>query len=91
MKPHEAHKAVETIQDRNARVEAEKAWETSWTRRLLIALITYVVIGSYLTYLGIDKAWMNALVPAVAYILSTLGLNAIKLIWMKKVYVHGDQ
>lgn len=77
------------IEQRNARVEADKAWETSWTRRILIALITYVVIGAYLTYLGVEKAWLHAIVPALAYMLSTLGLTLVKSIWIKKVYSHG--
>lgn len=91
MKPQEAEKAVESIQQRNARVEADKAWEMSWTRRVLVALITYAVIGAYLAYLGIEKAWLHASVPALAYILSTLGLNLIKSIWIKKVYSHDHQ
>lgn len=82
---------VAAIKERNARVEAEKAWETSWTRRIIIALLTYCVIGAYLTYLEIEKAWLHALVPAIAYMLSTLGLNVIKLFWIKKVYSHGHQ
>ncbi|MCB9982815.1 MAG: hypothetical protein H6861_03940 [Rhodospirillales bacterium] len=77
---------IETIKERNARVEAEKAWETSWTRRILIALITYIVIGAYLTYLEIERAWLHAFVPATAYILSTLGLHYVKLLWMKSIY-----
>lgn len=77
---------VEAIKQRNARVEADKAWETSWTRRVMIALITYAVIGGYLTYLGVEKAWLHAVVPAMAYILSTLGLGYIKQIWIEKVY-----
>ena len=47
---------VAAIKQRNARVEAEKAWETSWTRRIIIALLTYCVIGAYLTYLEIEKS-----------------------------------
>ena len=39
---------LSSIEERNRRVEADKAWETSWTRRLLIAVLTYGVIAVYL-------------------------------------------
>lgn len=74
------------ILERNARVEVDKAWERSFTRRGIIAVFTYVVIGGYLTFLNIEGAWLHAVVPAVAYILSTLCLSQLKGIWIKKVY-----
>ncbi len=77
---------VESIQARNTRVEADKAWEMSWTRRVIIALLTYGVIGGYLSYLKVDQAWLHAVVPALAYMLSTLGLHFIKLIWVNTLY-----
>ncbi len=74
------------IQERNIRVEADKAWEMSWTRRIIIAVGTYVIIGGYLTILKLEQAWLHAFVPAAAYILSTLGLHYIKLVWLQKIY-----
>ena len=35
---------IEQIKQRNARVEADKAWETSLFRKILIAVLTYIVI-----------------------------------------------
>lgn len=34
---------LSAIEERNRRVEADKAWETSWLRILSISVITYVV------------------------------------------------
>jgi len=34
---------IEKIKGRNRRVEADKAWETSLTRKILIAVLTYFV------------------------------------------------
>ncbi len=79
-------KTAETIKQRNARVEADKAWETSRTRRTIIVIGTYLAVGAYLTYLDVDKAWLHALVPAMAYVLSTLGLGAVKATWIKNIY-----
>lgn len=41
-------KRVENIEKRNERVEKDKAWETSWTRKLSIAVLTYAVVCVYL-------------------------------------------
>jgi len=75
---------LEAIHARNARVEADKAWETSWTRRLCIAALTYLFMNIWLIILGHDKAWMHASVPVFGYLLSTLGLDAVKQRWMQK-------
>lgn len=77
---------IDYIKERNQRVEADKAWEISWTRRITVAGGTYIIIGGYLTYLNVKDAWLHAVVPAVAYILSTLTLKVLKQIWIKKVY-----
>lgn len=77
---------VKNIQERNTRVEVDKAWEISLTRRAIIAIGTYVIIGGYLIYLQIERAWLHALVPVIAYIASTLTLRFFKGIWIKKVY-----
>ena len=77
---------VQAIKERNTRVEADKAWEISWARRILIAVGTYIIIGAYLTYLHVEQAWLHAVVPAVAYMISTLGLGFVKNIWIEKCY-----
>ncbi len=77
---------IEEINKRNARVEADKAWETSCTRRAFIAVVTYLVVGFYLSSLNIENPWLNAFVPPVAYVLSTLSLGFAKKVWMEKIY-----
>ena len=43
-------KEIEKIKQRNRKVEIDKAWETSYVRKISIAVLTYmiVVIYSYL-------------------------------------------
>ncbi|MCB1592514.1 MAG: hypothetical protein KDI90_08705 [Alphaproteobacteria bacterium] len=82
---------LDGILSRNARVEADKAWETSRTRRLIIALGTYAVVGLYLSLLGVQGAWLHALVPPAAYILSTLTLPLFKRLWIEKCYTPGKK
>jgi len=77
-------KRVSQIEARNSKVELDKKWETSWTRRSLIALFTYLSIGVYFSAIGLDNAWLNAIVPTVAFLLSTLTLPFFKKIWMER-------
>lgn len=74
---------LQSIQERNKRVELDKAWEGSKTRRGIIALFTYVVVVIFLTIIGNGAPFVNALVPVCGYILSTLSLPVIKQWWIK--------
>jgi hypothetical protein len=74
---------VATIETRNKKVELDKAWERSWTRRLSIVVLTYLVIAAYLIYIKKDQPFINAIVPAMGFFLSTLVLPQIKAIWQK--------
>ena len=38
---------INKIKERNKRVETEKAWETTWTRRIVLAFLTYLVISLF--------------------------------------------
>ena len=40
-------KEIKEIKERNKRVELDKRWETSLTRRLCICLLTYVIVVIY--------------------------------------------
>ncbi len=75
-------KELAAIQQRNARVEAEKAWELSWTRRLFIAVVTYVTAGVWLVLIHDTYPWAKALVPTVGYLLSTASLPVVKRWWI---------
>lgn len=72
------------IKERNRRVEAEKAWELSWARRLFLTIVTYAFAGIWLELINDSYPWLKALVPAVGYLLSTLSLPFVKDWWMKK-------
>ena len=76
-------KEVKQIVDRNKRVESDKAWETSFARRIIVALMTYLMIVLFLWIIKIPNPWLNALVPAIAFMLSTLSLPFFKRIWLR--------
>ena len=74
---------LQAIHERNKRVESEKAWERSVTRRGFIAAITYLTATVFLTIIGIPSPWINALVPTGGFALSTLSLPWLKQWWIK--------
>jgi len=75
---------VERLEARNKRVEADKAWETSWARRLAIMVLTYIVVVFYLHFVVHINPWINALVPVIGFTLSTLTVSFIKERWLAK-------
>jgi len=74
---------LKIIEERNQRVENNKAWETSWTRRFLLILFTYLAVAFYLRSINISSPWINAIVPAMAFLISTLTMPFFKKIWLK--------
>ncbi len=75
---------VVKLEARNKRVELDKAWETSWTRRLLILVLTYIILGLYLWVIGVSNAWLNAIVPSIGFVLSTASLTWFRKLWENK-------
>ena len=77
-------KEIELIKERNKKVELDKGWETSWTRKICIAVLTYFVVVLY-SYIikQFDNIWLSSLVPVLGFILSTLSIKFIRKIWEK--------
>jgi hypothetical protein len=78
------------IKERNARVAVDKAWETSWARRLFVASVTYGIAALYMDYAGLGNALLGAFVPTGGYLLSTLSLPFIKKFWIKNCYKNQE-
>ena len=76
-------KEIESIKERNKRVELDKAWETSGTRKIILAILTYIVIVIFFFFAALPNPFINSIVPALAFILSTLSLSFFKKIWIK--------
>ena len=79
------NKEMEEIKKRNKRVELDKAWENSWTRKMCICIITYIVVVAY-SYMvrNYDNIFLSSLVPVIGFTLSTLSLKYVRKIWEKK-------
>ena len=76
--------SLEEIRKRNCRVELDKAWETSYTRRGIIALLTYTVALLWLHMIGNDTPFQSALIPFGGYLFSTWSIPFVKRWWIKK-------
>ena len=78
-------KEINDIKERNKKVE-NKAWETSFTRKNCIMILTYIVVILYsLSISKINNVFLSSLVPVIGFTLSSLSLNAIRKIWEKKI------
>lgn len=79
-------KRLEEIENRNKKVEGDKAWELSYFRKFIILFLTYLAIGIYMQAVNLPDPWLNAIIPSVAFMLSTLTLPFFKEIWLKLLY-----
>ena len=86
MKLKELEKELKEVKARNRRVEEDKAWETSFVRKILVAVLTYFVIVLFFYFAELPKPFVNSIVPAIAFLLSTLTLSFFKRIWLGR---HG--
>ena len=77
---------IKDIKSRNKRVELDKKWETSLTRRICICILTYIVVITY-SYLvrNYDNIFLSSLVPVIGFTLSTLSLKYVRKIWEKNM------
>lgn len=87
---HNQDAEIHAIIERNKRVEGDKAWELSWFRRIIISIFTYIAACMFLTVTSGDhsRAYLPALVPTIAYFVSTMTLGPVKNWWIKNRYKH---
>lgn len=71
------------VEERNKRVEVDKDWERSWTRRIFLVILTYLAVLLYFLAIEIESAYINAAVPAAGFFLSTMTLQFIKSLWIR--------
>lgn len=77
---------IQKIEERNKKVELDKRWETSITRRVCIMILTYIIVVLYSILIkNTSNIFLSSLVPVIGYTLSTLSLKTIKNIWVKKI------
>ena len=77
-------KRITDIENRNKRVEGDKAWETSTLRKVLIVVLTYIFAVLYLKIADTTNPFFGAVVPCAGFFISTQTLNIIKKRWLGK-------
>lgn len=85
MEVRELEERVIEITERNKRVELDKKWETSKTRKVCIAVLTYIVVIIYTAITSkTSNIFLSSLVPVMGFLLSTLSLKWVRKVWEKK-------
>lgn len=78
-------KEIEQIKERNKKVALDKTWETSFTRKICIMILTYIVVIIYSWLVrNYDNILVSSLVPVIGFTLSTLSLKIVRNVWEKK-------
>ena len=80
----ELENRIKKIEERNKKVENDKAWETSSLRKILIIVMTYIFAVLYLKIADTTNPYFGAIVPCAGFYLSTQSINIIKKWWIKK-------
>ncbi len=81
----EFEKEIENIKKRNQRVELDKKWETCWTRKICICILTYIVVIIYSYVIrNSNNIFLSSLVPVIGFTLSTLSLSFVRKIWEQR-------
>ena len=85
MELKEVEQEIVQIKSRNKKVELDKKWETSWTRKICIMILTYIVVVIY-SYLirNNNNIFLIYIVPVIGFTLSTLSLKYVRRVWENK-------
>ncbi len=76
---------ITKIKERNRRVELDKAWETSWSRKIVISGVSYITIALFLYVTGFDRPWEGAIVPTIGFLLANMSIPFFKTLWLKYI------
>lgn len=75
---------LQAINERNKKVEGDKAWERSSFRVFSLCVITFIVASFVMYFIGVERYLLNALIPTLGYFLSTQSLPVIKNWWVNR-------
>ena len=79
----ELEKQVILINERNLKVQFDKAWETSNFRIICVCLLTWIVVSLVFWTIGVDDSMINAIIPTTGFYLSTQSLPFLKKWWLE--------
>ncbi len=73
---------IDDINTRNKRVEIDKAWETSLTRKVMVIVLTYLVVMVLFLVMTLPNPFVNAIIPSAAFVISNLSIPVVKKWWI---------
>jgi len=76
---------IKEIVERNKNVELDKKWETSFFRKIVLAILTFLILWLYMYSIWIEKPFLNAFIPTCWFLISTLSLLFFRKIWEKYI------
>lgn len=79
-------KEIDEIKARNKKVEWDKAWETSFARKIVVAVLTYIVIVLFFIISDLPKPFLNPIVPTIWFVLSTMSVPIFKNLRLSYFY-----
>ena len=74
---------VQKIEERNRAVEIDKKWETSFMRRGLLMIFSYLAIAIFFIAIKVQNPFVNAIVPALAFMIQQFSMPFFKKLWIK--------
>lgn len=80
----ELYHEIEAIKARNRRVEADKAWETSYTRTTFISISSFILLYIFFRLINSEVPFLNAFISTLVYLMSTFSYGVLKNWWLKK-------
>lgn len=83
--------SIQAILERNKRVEVDKAWEVSFTRRAFLTVLIYCTAALFLWMTGEPEFPLLSAIPAAGYLFSTLSLPWVKREWMRRHAPNGER
>ncbi|MEA3248795.1 MAG: hypothetical protein U9Q03_00360 [Patescibacteria group bacterium] len=72
------------IEERNRRVETDKAWEMSRFRVGALLVMTYIIASIVFWLIGVKDFYTSAFIPTIGYFISVQTLPILKRWWLKR-------
>jgi len=77
-------KSFDDILNRGHHTGLDRAWEVSYTRRAIVAVVTYLVAAAFIKSIGGEAFLLKALIPVGGYFFTILSLSVVKNWWIEK-------
>lgn len=81
---NDLEKRLSAIEARNKRVELDKAWETSLTRKIVIFGATFLVTYIFLRLIDENHPLGNAALASLGFVVSASSVSYQKNVWIAR-------